>query len=125
MIKNDIESSEDGFSLLEVIVAFTILAISLAYSVQTISSGTTTFSKSTKLSNVSLAVDDLWVREIRNVNGEADRAGQSDFGLRWQFTSSVVPSSKNIPLYLVRVQISETDTDPNPYRFTYFVSGKP
>lgn len=114
-----------GFSLLEVIVAFTILAISLSYVVQTISSGTQMFNRSANLSRISIAVEDLWVREVRDVNGVVDKSGTSPEGIRWRLTSEAIPTTKKVPLYVVRIEMAESENSSTPYRFTYILSGKP
>ena len=120
-----VESMESGFSLLEVIVAFGILAISLAYSTQTISSGTQTFGRSAALSNLAATIANLRAMELKNINGEVRKAGQSEFGMRWEYTSSLIPSGKKTAMYLVRVQVTEPGADAPPYKFNYLISGKP
>lgn len=119
------ETNDAGFSLLEVIIAFTVLSISLAIGVQTISSGANTFKRATLVSNISFAIDELWVQEIRKINTQGSKSGELPRGIKWQYVSTQVPDQRSIPIYSVAVQITSSETWEGAYKFTYFVGGKP
>ncbi|MDJ0613686.1 MAG: prepilin-type N-terminal cleavage/methylation domain-containing protein [Rhizobiaceae bacterium] len=122
---NRTEAQDDGFSLLEVIIAFTVLAISLSIGVQTISGGTGTFKKSAEISRTAIAIDELWSTKIREINNEENRSGELENGVKWRYRSTAIPGKTTVPLYVVKVLVTETDSWEKAVDFTYFVSGKP
>ena len=61
------DSHEAGFTLLETIIAFLILAISLALGVETISQGTRTFMRSGDLEKASLTLHGLAAGQLHKI----------------------------------------------------------
>lgn len=60
-------NGEDGFTLLETIIAFLILSLSLAITVQTISRGGLTFRRASDLQTASLMMEELNANQIRGL----------------------------------------------------------
>ena len=96
------ESREAGFTLLETIIAFVILALSLAVATQTISTGGLTFRRASDLERASLVMTELSAGQIRNVDSAGETAGRIGDS-QWKITAREV--TDKIPGMLFAVQV--------------------
>ncbi|MEX0347711.1 MAG: prepilin-type N-terminal cleavage/methylation domain-containing protein [Rhizobiaceae bacterium] len=69
-------SGQDGFTLLETIIAFLILALSLSMTVQTISSGAKTFHRAADLQRANLVMNELASVQLSKLTKSGEQNGQ-------------------------------------------------
>ena len=117
------DSHEAGFTLLETIIAFLILAISLALGAETISQGTRTFQRSADLEKASLILHGLAAGPLFKIADTDGISGKADGQAEWRIEASAVPDSHARPLLALTVAI--WPRGPNGPAFTYhtFSSG--
>ena len=98
-----------GFSLLEVLVAFVIMALSLGALYQAIGGNVRGIAQADRLMRAALLAEGLLARHRAIPAGGLDESGQSDDGLRWSYRAEPYllpqPSPQGWPLYQVRVSI--------------------
>ena len=120
---------EAGFTLLETIVAFVILAISLALGVETISQGVKTFSRSDDLEEASLILQGLAAGPLRNIEEAGEISGSTGTagGDRavWRLTAAAVPDSHVKPLFVVSVTIWPRARNGPVFTYHTFATRKP
>ena len=117
------DGREAGFSLLEVIISFTILAIAISIAVQTISNGGLAFKRASDLESITLALAELRAGELQNVNWETAQTGRFDNGISWQIESQRIPDSRLAPIYAVTITITEAGDRGRTYRYNYIAAG--
>ena len=121
------DSHEAGFTLLETIVAFLILAISLALSVETISQGTRTFLRSGDLEKASLVLHGLAAGQLFKIadtdvlSGKA--GGKAGAQKAWRITATAVSDNHARPLLAVRVAIWPSGQNGPVFTYHTFSSG--
>lgn len=98
-------SGEDGFTLLETIIAFLILAISLGIAVETISSGVMTFRRASDLEQASQIMERLAAVEMRKLNAARVLEGKTDDGAGWKLTVRPIGGRRDRPFFAVTAEI--------------------
>lgn len=95
---------ENGFTLLETIIAFLILSLSLAITVQTISQGGLTFRRATDLQTASLMMEELNANEIGNLKRDGVSTGSVGDG-EWKMTARAIDDKYPGTLLVVEIEI--------------------
>jgi Tfp pilus assembly protein PilV len=111
------DSHEAGFTLLETIIAFLILAISLALGVETISQGAKTFQRSADLEKATLILHGLAAGPLFKITGTGVISGKADSQATWRIAATAVPDNHARPLLSVTLAI--WPRGPNGPVFTY------
>lgn len=93
---------QEGFTLLETLIAFLILSISLAVAVQTISRGGMAFGRAADLQKASTVMDTLGGGKIRGLNGAGKTTGEIGQSI-WKI--SAVAIEDNLPGSLLAVDV--------------------
>lgn len=104
------ETNESGFTLLETIIAFLILSLSLAITVETISRGGLTFRRAGDLEKASLIMEQLAADEIRRLDEAGTTTGQTSDG-EWKITARAVEDSFAGEILLVDVEVRPRGAD--------------
>jgi Tfp pilus assembly protein PilV len=112
-----VRHQEEGFALLETIIAFTILSIALAVSLQTVSQSARTLVRAGDMQIASLALDTLVADEFPDFKEEGTFNGQLGDGELWQATTRMIRDDHSRPLLAVSATIWPRGSD-GP-RFTY------
>ena len=116
-MKSDAPRRDEGFALLETIIAFTILSIALGVSLQTVSQSVRTLARAGDMQIASLALDDLVANEFPDLKGERTFSGELDDGELWQASTREIRDSHARPLIAITATIWPRGRD-GP-RFTY------
>jgi type II secretory pathway pseudopilin PulG len=115
------ESLEAGFTLLETIIAFVILALSLAVVTQTISTGGLTFRRASDLERASLVMTELSAGRIRNVDRAGEIAGRIGDS-QWKITVREVTDRIPGMLFAVQVRVWPRGTDGPAFDYATFAT---
>ena len=99
------DGKEAGFTLLETIIAFLILAISLAMSVETISQGARTFQQSADLEKATLILHGLAAGQLFKIGDAGTFSGKAGGESAWRISATAVPDNHTRPLLAVTVAI--------------------
>ncbi len=114
---------QDGFTLLETIIAFLILSISLAVAVQTISQGALAFRRSADLQQASLVMEMLAGGEIRSLASPGEISGKIN-SASWRMTATAIGDRYPGNIFVVEVQIRPRGEDGPVFDYsTIAVSG--
>lgn len=115
-------SRQDGFILIETIVAFAILALALGVSMQTISQTSATLVRAAEIQAAGLAYQTLAAREFAKLQDEGESAGQLPSGERWRITARLVRDDHTRPLMAVSASVWPSGGDGSVYTYQTFVS---
>ena len=117
------DGHEAGFTLLETIIAFLILAISLALGVETISQGARTFLRSGDMEKASLTLHGLAAGQLFKI-AETDVISSDSGGkAAVQITATAVSDDHARPLLAVRVAIWPRGRNGPVFTYQTFSSG--
>lgn len=108
---------DEGFALLETIIAFTILSIALAVSLQTVTQSVRTLVRAGDMQIASVALDNLVATKFADFNEEGDFNGELGDGELWQASTRAISDNHSRPLLAVTATIWPRGRD-GP-RFTY------
>jgi type II secretory pathway pseudopilin PulG len=108
---------DEGFALLETIIAFTILSIALAVTLQTVSQSTRTLVRAGDMQVASVALDTIVANEFPDFKDEGTFSGQLGDGELWQATTRAIRDDHSRPLLAVTVTIWPRGREGQ--RFTY------
>lgn len=117
MITNNNKCGQDGFTLLETIIAFLILALSLSVTVQTISSGAKSFHRAADLQRANLVMDELASVQIPALTGSKELNGEVDES-KW--TIKALEIDDKYPGGLIAVEIAVRPRGDDGPVFDYF-----
>jgi hypothetical protein len=117
------DGHEAGFTLLETIVAFLILAISLGLGVETISQGTRTFVRSGDLETASLILHGLAADRLFKIDEAGVVSGKAGREAAWRITARAVLDDHARPLLAVRVAIWPRGRNGPVFTYDTFASG--
>ena len=112
--------SQDAFTLLEVIIAFTILALSLAIATQTIARSVTTYTRADLLERASDAALEVAATRVELLDKPGRDQGTLADGTQWSTTAALIAESEGNPLLAVTIEVVLADDPDTPYRFTTF-----
>ncbi|MEL6818619.1 MAG: type II secretion system protein [Pseudomonadota bacterium] len=112
---------DDGFTLLEVIIAFVILSLSLAIATQTISRSITTYTRADLLEQASDVALELASTRLSSINEPGLEQGKLDDGTQWTMASTAIDNGNGSPLLAVTIEVTLDQTLAAPYRFRTFV----
>lgn len=115
------QSGQDGFTLLETIIAFLILALSLSVTVQTISSGAKTFHRAADLQRANLVMDELVSVQLPTLTETEDRDGQIDES-KWTINARQIDDTYPGGLIAVEVAIRPRGDDGPVFDYFTFVT---
>ena len=117
------DGREAGFTLLETIIAFLILAISLALGVETISQGARTFLRSGDLEKASLILHGLAAGQLFKIGDTDVLSGKAGAQTAWRITATAVSDNHARPLLAVRVAIWPRGQNGPVFTYHTFSSG--
>ncbi|MEZ5810817.1 MAG: type II secretion system protein [Rhizobiaceae bacterium] len=98
------EAGEAGFTLLETIIAFLILSLSLAIAVETISRGGLSFRRAGDLEYASFMMEQLAAGEVRSLAIAGVTSGSIGDG-EWEITARAVEDNFVGDVLLVNVEV--------------------
>ncbi len=113
----DAPRQDEGFALLETIIAFTILSIALAVSLETITQSVRTLVRAGDMQVAGAALDKLVANEFPVLLEEGTFNGELDDGELWQASTRAIRDSHSRPLMAVTATIWPRGR--NGPRFTY------
>ena len=99
------DSHEAGFTLLETIIAFLILAISLALGVETISQGAKTFQRSADVEKATLILHGLAAGPLFKIADTGVISGKADSQATWRISATAIADNHARPLLSVTLTI--------------------
>ncbi|MCB1385652.1 MAG: prepilin-type N-terminal cleavage/methylation domain-containing protein [Nitratireductor sp.] len=111
---------EAGFTLIEVVIAFTILTLALAVAMQTVSRTGMTFRRSGTLETVTSAAETV-LALVRTGTGAPRTQGVLEDGTRWSVTREEIPDRREQKLFALRIAITPADGG-RPYDFLTFAA---
>ncbi len=115
-------NSQDGFTLLETILAFLILSISMGVAVETISRGGMTFRRAGDLEKASLVLSELAVNQLKGINKAERTDGKGDDGESWTLISNAAGLTNNKPTFAVRISIRPRGESGPVFDYLSFVT---
>lgn len=126
MIEPNGEDSIAGFTLLEMIVAFLVLSISMAVAVQTVSIASRSIATANEKSRVVDLVANLKAAELpRMLRANEMSADGADKQLRWTIAiSSLAPQTSDVVSGLARIKIYPDAKTDRHHEFVVFASGR-
>ena len=116
--------AQDGFTLLETIIAFLILSIAMGIAVSTTSSGTQAFRRAGDLQAASLMLAELSQSELAVISKATTRIGNTD-GKDWSIVSHEVPLTGGKTALAVRISISPRGSEGPVFDYLTFAGGGP
>lgn len=116
---------DEGFALLETIIAFTILSIALAVSLQTVSQSARTLVRAGDMQIASLALDKLVANEFPDLKEEGTFNGELGDGELWQASARAIRDSHSRPLLAVTATIWPRGRDGPRFTYQTFQSPAP
>ncbi|MEO1702964.1 MAG: prepilin-type N-terminal cleavage/methylation domain-containing protein [Pseudomonadota bacterium] len=114
--------NDDAFTLLEVIIAFTILALSLAIATQTIARSVITYTRADLLERASDAALEVAATRLSSVGEPGTGQGVLGNGARWSTVAELIEDVDGSPLLAVTIEVTIPEDLTTPYRFTTFVA---
>ena len=117
------DGREDGFALLETVVAFAILAVALSVSMQTISQSARVFVRSEDMEAAGRILDRIMVRELPLLAeaGTVENApGSTDL---WRIEAEPIRDGHSRPLLAVMVTIWPRGAEGPHYTYQTLTSG--
>lgn len=101
-----IRGRDEGFTLLEVIVAFVVLSLSLIAVNKSVALATTQIRRAEEVRQAEELAQQIWADVILSNNGVARHArGRSEAGLRWELYSKQINSISKFATTQVTVTI--------------------
>jgi general secretion pathway protein I len=113
---------DDGFILVETIVAFAILALALGVTMQTISQSARTIVRADDIRAAGLAYDLLAAEKFASFSGEGDFEGELDDGAAWRAQVRAIRDDHVRPLLAVSARIWPRGRSGPSYLYRTFVS---
>jgi type II secretory pathway pseudopilin PulG len=115
--------AEDGFVLIEAVVAFLILALALAVGVQAIAGATTAIRRAGQMAAASVVLDELAATRIQALPGAGVWTGSHRNGSEWRIVASVLSEGADRgPLLAVAIDV-QPEGALAPYRYGGFAIG--
>ncbi len=115
------QRGNDGFTLLETIIAFLILALSLSVTVQTISSGARTFHRAADLQRANLVMDELASVQLPKLTKSDEQNGEIGES-SWTITARKIDDKYPGGLISVEVAIRPRGDDGPVFDYFTFVT---
>lgn len=106
----------DGFALLEVIIAFLVLSLTLTVTIQVISRGAGTISRSVELDGAMLVMDRLASGVLNRLAGPGQLTGRTG-SVDWTIDAHEVRDAHPGALLAVDIRIMPGGEDGSDYRF--------
>jgi type II secretion system protein I len=119
-MQNDLIDDE-GFTLLEVIVAFAILALALIATNQSVAMATSQIRRSEEIQQAEMLAQDVLVEIMVGTTVPRSASGDGTSELRWKISSTELRIATNSPLARVTLEIS-TDSGRKVRDYITFVS---
>lgn len=113
---------QDGFILVETIVAFAILALALGVSMQTISQSATTLVRAADTQAAGLVFQALAAREFGQLKDEGEFSGLMPSGEPWRIVAQRIRDDHARPLLAVSASVWPRGSDGPVYTYQTFVS---
>jgi type II secretory pathway pseudopilin PulG len=114
---------ESGFVLIEVVVAFLILAIALAVGVQAIAQSTTAIRRADEMAAASVVARELAATRMRTLTGEGVWTGKHGNGSEWRLVAAALAEGGDTePLLAIAIDVQPAGAR-TPYRFRSIVIG--
>ena len=107
---NGVGGNQDGFTLLETIIAFLILSLSLAVAVQTISEGGLTFRRAADIQRAALVMETLSALQIPNLKNAGETSGAIE-GSEWKMSAFAIGDRLPGTLLAVDIRIAPRGKD--------------
>jgi Tfp pilus assembly protein PilV len=121
--RHDAAPAEDGFVLIEVVVAFLILAIALAVGVQAIAQGATAVRRADQIAAASLVVRELAATRMQALPGAGVWTGTHGNGSAWRIVAEMLPDGPEAePLLAVVIDV-QPEGARLPFRYRSFAIG--
>ncbi|WP_246712005.1 type II secretion system protein [Phyllobacterium myrsinacearum] len=121
------ENSDAGFTLLEMIIAFLVLSISMGVAVQTVSIASRSIALATERNAAARLVDALQAETLPKVlaAGKVSGAGDAE-GMRWElsFTPTTSANSPELLQGIAVIKIYPVRENPRHHDFAVFTSVK-
>ena len=116
------ESGESGFTLLETLIAFLILSMSLSVTVQTISRGGLTFRRAADIEKANLVMQELSANVVAGMNGPGEFSGKMEFG-SWKIVARQIDDNLPGTLLALDVEIRPRDEEGPLFEFKTIATG--
>ena len=116
-------SGEDGFVLIEAVVAFLILAIALAVGVQAIARSTTAIRRADEMAAATVVVQELAATRMQALPGAGVWTGRHGNGAAWRIVATeLTPGADAEPLLAIAIDVQPGGARV-PYRYRSFAIG--
>lgn len=116
-------SATDGFTLIETLIAFLILSISIAISMQIMNTGFLKIKKSNEYSQILKLANRLKGLELYDKNTKFPKNGKTNQGISWRIEPIVIRQNVNLPseveVILFKAEIWRVPDRNNAYNFVY------
>jgi general secretion pathway protein I len=112
---------DEGFTLLEVIVAFAILALALIATNQSVAMATSQIRRSEEIQRAEMLAQDVLVQIMLGATIPRSASADGPSELRWKISSTELRIATNSPLARVTLEIS-TDSGRKVRDYITFVS---
>lgn len=104
-----IHRRDEGFTLLEVIVAFVVLSLSLIAVNKSVALATTQIKRADEVQRAEVLAQLIWANVLLSDHGIAQRSrGESGEGLRWELSAYPVDTQGKIAMTRVSLVIRST-----------------
>ncbi len=115
------DHAEAGFSLLETVIAFLILSISLAVVVESISRNTLAMRRVNDLQQASLVMEQLSVSMLQSIDASGKKEGKIGKA-SWKLTSSAIETGGGPTIFALEVQIRPRGTGGPVFDYLTFAN---
>ena len=113
--------ARDGFILIEVVVAFLILATALAVGVRAIAQGGLAIRRAQEIAAASAVAGEVAATTLGGL-AEGERAGTHPNGAVWRVRARALPDGADPPVLAVAIEVRPAGA-ARPYRFRSFAIG--
>ncbi|MFO6463281.1 hypothetical protein ACK8OR_02720 [Jannaschia sp. KMU-145] len=113
---------DDGFVLLETLVAFLVLAVGLTAAIGAVSQATLAVRGAGEASRAADLAREVATVEMRALTGSDATMGEFDNGGAWRLVSRELPDGGAIPLLAVTIEVRPAGAT-RAYRFESFALG--
>jgi general secretion pathway protein I len=113
---------EGGFVLLETVIAFVILSISLAVGVETITQSTRTFLRAGEIDRAGLILDGLASSTLRTLAEEGTTTGSAGEAV-WRVSAEAIHDGVERPLFAVTIDVWPRGEDGSRFSYRTFAGG--